>query len=317
MFDHILVPLDGSRLAESVLPHLVALATAFGSRVTLLRVAEQEPGGQTRSVDPMDWRISRAQAKAYLDEQASRLVEAGLNPETALLEGQAADRIVEYAHSNDADLILVSSHGRSGLSRWNISSVVQKIILQARTSTMIVRAYQPTIEDLMAQRYRRLLVPLDCSRRAEVSLSPTVTLARAHEAQVMLVHVVHRPEMTCPEPLSDEDRSLVERMTERNRRGATEYLERLRERMEIEAETRIVVSDSPSAAPDDLVEAEEADLVVISAHGRSGQAKWPYGSLTIGFIAYGSTPLLIVQDLPAESIEPTRAEVAARERKGH
>lgn len=317
MFDHILVPLDGSRLAETVLPHLVAMAAAFGSRVTLLRVAEQESGGQTRSVDPMDWRISRAQAKAYLDEQASRLAEAGLEPETALLEGQPADRIIEHAHGNEVDLILVSSHGRSGLSRWNISSVVQKIILQAHTSTMIVRAYQPAIESLMGQRYRRLLVPLDCSRRAEVSLSPTVTLARAHDARVILAHVVRRPELTCPEPLSDDDRALVERIMERNRQGATEYLDQLRERLEIEAETRIIVSDSPSAALDDLVVTEEADLVVLSAHGRSGQAKWPYGSVTIGFISYGSTPLLIVQDFPAESIEPTRAEVAARERKGH
>lgn len=317
MFDHILVPLDGSRLAEVVLPHLVALSSAFGSRVTLLRVAEQEPSGQVRSVDPMDWRISRAQAKAYLDEQATRLAEAGLEVETALLEGQAADRIVEHAHGNDADLILVSSHGRSGLSRWNISSVVQKIILQSRISTMIVRAYQPAVESLTGQRYHRILVPLDCSQRAEVALSPTVTLARAHDARVVLAHVVNRPEMTCPEPLSDEDRALVERMIERNQNGAAAYLEQLKERMEIDVDTRLIVSNSTNAALDDLVESEEFDLVVISAHGRSGQAKWPYGSVTIGFISYGSTPLLIVQDFPAESIEPTRAEVAARERKGH
>ncbi|HHX44259.1 MAG TPA: universal stress protein [Chloroflexi bacterium] len=317
MFEHILVPLDGSRLAEMVLPHLVALAPTFESRVTLLRVVEQEPSGQMRSVDPMEWRISRAQAKAYLDEQATRLAEVGLETETALLEGQAADRIVEYARSNDADLILLSSHGRSGLSRWNISSVVQKIILQSRVSTMIVRAYQPGIENLTGHHYRRILVPLDCSQRAEVSLSPMVTLARAHDAQVILAHVVRLPEMTCPEPLGDEDRALIERMTERNRFGATQYLDQLRERLEIEAEVRIIVSDSPSVALDDLVESEEVDLVVTSAHGRSARAKWPYGSVTIGLISYGSTPLLIVQDLPADRIEPTRAEVAARERKGH
>lgn len=317
MFNHILVPLDGSRLAETVLPHLVALASAFGSRATLLRVVEQEPGGQTRSVDPMDWRITRAQSKAYLDEQANRLAEAGLEVEAALLEGQAADRIVEHAHAERADLILVSSHGRSGLSRWNISSVVQKIILQARTSIMIVRAYQPARESLTDLRYRRLLMPLDCSQRAEVVLSPSVTLARAHDAQVILAHVVHTPEMTCPEPLSDDDRALVDRITERNRHAAVEYLDQLRERLGIEAETRIEVSDSPSVALDDLVESEGIDLVVISAHGRSARAKWPYGSVTIGLISYGSAPLIIVQDLPRESIEPTRAEVAARERKGH
>lgn len=317
MFNHILVPLDGSRLAETVLPHLVALASAFGARATLLRVVEQEPSGQTRSVDPMDWRISRAQSKAYLDEQANLLAESGLEVETALLEGQPAERIVEYAHAERADLILVSSHGRSGLSRWNISSVVQKIILQARTSIMIVRAYQPAVADLTGLRYRRLLVPLDCSQRAEVALSPSVTLARAHDARMILAHVVHIPEMTCPEPLRDDDRALVERITERNQHGATVYLDQLSERLGIETETRIVVSDSPTMALDDLVESEEIDVVVISAHGRSARGRWPYGSVTIGLISYGSTPLIIVQDLPPESIEPTRAEVAARERKGH
>ena len=317
MFDHILVPLDGSRLAETVLPHLVALQSAFGSHVTLLRVVELEPGEHTRSVDPMDWRISRAQAKAYLDEQARRLAEVGLEVETRLLEGQAADRIVEHAHGSGVDLILVSSHGRSGLSRWNISSVVQKIILQAHTSIMIVRAYQPAVEDLLGQRYSRVLVPLDCSQRAEVALPPCIALARAHGACVVLAHIVHRPEMTCPEPLSGEDQALVERLTERNRRAAIEYLEQLRERLGIEAEIVVEVSDSPSATLHDLVEAQGIDLVVISAHGRSARARWPYGGLTVGLISYGSTPLLIVQDLPPENIEPTRAELAARQHKGH
>ena len=80
-------------------------------------------------------------------------------------------------------LIILSSHGQSGLSEWNVSSVVQKIVLRARTSIMIVRAYQRIPPETAGLRYRRILVPLDGSQRAECVLPVAVTLARSHEAK--------------------------------------------------------------------------------------------------------------------------------------
>ena len=318
MFNHILVPLDGSPLAECVLPHTVAVAQAFGAQVTLLRVsARPSTTNQIRPVDPLDWHFARAEAKAYLDDLTARLREAGLRVDNTLLEGQAAERIIEFAYGHDVDLIILSSHGRSGLSRWNVSSVVQKIILSAYVPTMIVRAYQPVASDLTGLSYRRLLVPLDCSQRAECVFPPATTLARFHKSELLLVNVVSRPEMPRRAPLTQEEVELANRITELNQLEAVRYLEQFQSRLSSDVRTRLLVGDDVAATLHDLVDQENIDLVVLSAHGYTGGTKWPYGNLVVNFIAYGTTPLLIVQDLPPHEVERTRAEAAATEYKGH
>lgn len=318
MFKHVLVPLDGSSLAECVLPHTVAVASTFESDVTLLRVLEQPPAA-TRSLfaDLLQWRFGEVEAKAYLDEWTNRLQAVGLRMTNTLLEGQAAERIVEFAHDHDVDLIFLSSHGRSGLSEWNISSIVQKIILRAHTSVMIVRAYQPVASDLAGVRYRRVLVPLDCSQRAECVLPPASALARFHESQLLLAHVVSKPGVPHRAPLSQDVIELVNRLTEHNRVEATRYLEGLRSHLPPDVQTRLLISDNAPETLHQLVTQESVDLVMLGAHGCSSGTKWPYGSMVLNFIAYGTTPLLIVQDLSLDEIERTQAEVAAREYKRH
>lgn len=145
MFDHILVPLDESRLAEYALPHAVTLARAFGARITLLRVVERESSGDLGRaiIDPLRWQMRKAEARAYLGELAARFAEAGLQVDTILLEGPAAERIVEFTRDHAVGLIILSTHGQSGLSGWNVSSVVQKVILRAHVPVMIVRTCVP------------------------------------------------------------------------------------------------------------------------------------------------------------------------------
>jgi nucleotide-binding universal stress UspA family protein len=318
MFEHILVPLDGSSLAECVLPHVVAVAQAFGARVTLLRVLERDGTvARAQSVDPLGWHIRKAEAEASLEGVRARLQEVGLRAQRVLLEGQAAERIIEFSHENKVDLIVLSSHGRSGLTGWNVSSIVLKIILRAYLPIMIVRAYQPAIKDLGGLRYRRLLVPLDCSRRAECVLSLSTTLARHHESELLAVHVVARPQMPRWSPPTQEDVGLVNRLVERNRLEATRYLKQLQSRLDVRVRTSVLLSDHAAEALHDLVEQANADLVILSAHGHSGGTKWPYGGLVVNFIGYGTTPLLIVQDLSPDEVEHTRAEMLAREQKGH
>lgn len=318
MLEHMLVPLDGSPLAECVLPHAVALARAFGARVTLLRILERTLAADpTRSVDPLDWHIRKAEAGAYLDGVVARLQDIGLQVDKGLLEGQAAERIVEFAHTTDVSLILLSSHGRSGLSGWNISGVVQKIILRAYMPTMVVRAYQPASGDLAGLRYHKLMIPLDCSQRAECVLPVATKLARFHNSHLLLAHVVRRPELICRAPPMREELDLVDQITERNRLEAGRYLEQLQARLSLDVEGHLLVEDSAEAPLHDLVRRENVDLVVLSAHGYSGETKWPYGSVALNFIAYGTTPLLIVQDLSLKGLERTQAEMAAREHKGH
>ncbi len=318
MLDHILVPLDGSSLAECVLPHAVAIARAFNARITLLRVLESgRPADPDSVIDPLAWHIRKAEVTTYLDKVVARLFRIGLPVEGHLLEGQAAERIVEFARENNASLIILSSHGKSGLSGWNISSVVQKIILWACMPTMIVRAYRPVADDLADLTYGQVMVPLDGSQRAECALPLASTLARFHHSQLILAHAVCAPEMPRRAPLSREDRELAERITERNRFEAAHYLTQFQSSLAMEVETHLLVGDCATRALHDLVTQSDVDLVVLSAHGYSGGTRWPYGSVALNFIAYGATPLLIVQDLSGDELERTYAQVATREYKGH
>jgi nucleotide-binding universal stress UspA family protein len=321
MINHVLVPLDGSPLAECVLPHTVAIAKAFDARVSLLRVLEQAHTiGQTSSIDPLNWQIRKSEAKSYLDRVAAHLQEAGLRAEPTTLEGQAAERVIQFARDHDINLIILSSHGRSGLSGWNVSSVVQKVILRAYVATMIVRAYLPAAAEFTDLRYRRLFVPLDCSQRAECVFPPVSTLARFHESSLILAHVVRRPEMPRREPSTKEDTILIDKITKRNKEEATRYLGQLEARMStegIDVRIRLSISDDVPGTLQEMADEEKADLVVLSAHGYSGKMKWPFGSAAISFIAYGTTPLLIVQDISPDEMVLTPAEAAAREHKGH
>jgi nucleotide-binding universal stress UspA family protein len=318
MFEHMLIPLDGSPLAECVLPHGLAVARAQGARVTLLQVVEQaEPAGRTRAIDPLEWHYSEAEAGAYLQDVAERLRVAGFPTTQVLLQGDPAERVIEYAQAEHADLILLSSHGRSGLSGWNVSSVVQKILARAYLSILLVPAYCATAPEMTAQRYERILVPLDGSQRAECVLPLLGALAAQHDSKLLLAHVVRRPELPRRAPPSREDQELADTLTERNRLEAVRYLEDVRSRLSLPTEIRLLVEDHVAVTLQQLAMDEKVDLVLLSAHGYSGGTRWPYGSLTTSFITYGNKPLLIVQDLPRQAIEPTAAELAAKEYGRH
>ena len=218
MFDKILVPLDRSALAECVLPHAIALARALDSQLILLHVLSvpDKPDG-LRAVDPLNWHLRRAEAESYLQAVCARLQEAGIASEAQVSDGDAAEMIVDFAHDHDIGLVLMASHGQSGLSGWNVSSVVQKVIMRTRASLMIVRAYETAQTDIFNLQYQRILAPLDNSTRAECVLPLAVVLARIPETQILLTHVVQRPEMPRRTPPGQEDTELADRIVERNR----------------------------------------------------------------------------------------------------
>jgi nucleotide-binding universal stress UspA family protein len=301
-----------------VLPHVVAFASAFESDVTLLRVLERGKGAQGASiVDPVDWHIAEAESASYLEEVAGRLGAWGIEANRVTLDGAAAERVVEYTNQHDVDLIVLSSHGRSGLSGWNVSSVVQKIILRAYRSVLIVRAYVPTEHGVGSLEYQRLLVPLDGSVRAECTVPIAVALARAHGAELLLAHVVRKPEMPRRTRPTPEDLELASRIVERNTEVAAAYLGDLQSQVAAQADVSLSVSDDVTMALHNLADSKEVDMVMLCAHGYSGAPRWLYGSVTTSFIGYGSTPLLIVQDLSEEQIEPYGVELAIKEHKGH
>jgi nucleotide-binding universal stress UspA family protein len=320
MLEPILVPLDSSLLAECVLPHAVALARAFEAKVVLLRVLGQTQAiDPAQSVDPLNWYIDKAQAKLYLEKIGTQLEQVGVQTQTEAGEGLAAEWITEFAQTQRMKLIVLSTHGRSGLNHWGINSVVHKIIMSAPTSLLIVRAHQPAASELGEQRYKRLLVPLDGSWRAEYVLPMITLLARYYESQVHIVHVVKKPEMARQLPLTQDDTDLSNQIVASNREAATRYLDQLQVRLPLEGinvQTHLLTSDNAAAALHNFVEQESIDLVALSAHGYSGNREWPYGSMVNNFISYSKVSLLIAQDLPTNA-EPISVSVALREHPGY
>jgi nucleotide-binding universal stress UspA family protein len=313
MFNHILVPLDGSAIAECVLPHVTAVAHACDSRITLLQVLEHDRRGREGlPVDPLDWEMKRSAAQAYLDGVNGRLLERDLSPETVLVEGYPAEAIVEFAQQNEVDLIITSSHGESGLTGWNLSGTVQKIILRAYLSTLIVRAYDVPAVDPRGFHYRRIVVPLDGSQRAEWVLAFAGKLAGLGEGEVHLVYALTPPEMPLHAPPTQEDLDLSRRLVERNRQEIEHYFEQIQPRLGGQVSTHLLSGRDVIPTLHEYVDTAAADLVVLSAHGYSESARWPYGSVTTSFIFHGATPLLIVQDMPLDKIKPSRAELAAQ-----
>jgi nucleotide-binding universal stress UspA family protein len=318
MLEHILAPLDGSSLAECALPHVVALARAFDAQITLLHVVEQPTFDQgTGAMSPLVWRTCRAEAEAYTDRVATKLSRLGLDVEAAVIEGRPAKAIIDFAHKHDMDLIALSSHGQSGLSEWGISSVAQKVTLGAYTSIYIVRAHSAKANDLGGLAYRQLLVPLDGSQRASCATGTATVLARAFRAELLMAHVVHRPEVPLWPSMTAREQALLERLVEINLAKAEQYMAEVKSHNPEGIETTVCVGDSSAAELHRIVDERQIDLMVLSAHGYSGEPRWPYGSVCLNLLLYGSSPLLIFQDIPIEEHEPSMAELAAKERQGH
>ena len=306
MFDPILVPLDGSQLAECVLPHVIAFARSFDTEVTLLRLLEKKQAGTSAQLfDLLNWQINKTRAALYLEKERSNFEELGLRAHTIVLEGLDAEGIAEFALNQGVKLIILSSHGRNGLTQWGISSVTQKIILSAPTSLLIVRANpagEAPLGWVEGPGYQRILVPLDGSQRAENVLPIIKQLAKFNKSQIHLAQIVQIPEMARQMPPEREDIDLSNRIVARNLEEAAHYLEQVKFRSTlegIEVRTHLLTSENAAVALHQLSEQEQIDLVALSAHGYSGNHEWPYGGRENKFILYSKVSLLIVQDLPS------------------
>src|ERR1044072_6753650 len=229
VFNHILVPLDGSTLAECVLPHVMAIAPVTNARVTLLHVLQHPHNGNgSPAVDPVEWHLQKQKSEKYLEQVVNRLNDAGiLGVESLILEGNPANSVIDFANNHNVDLIVLSTHGQSGLSGWNVSSVVQKILLRSYKSILLVRAYLPSSTGMTKIRYKRLFVAMDGSPRSEFVLPFAIGLAQFHKSQLILESVIEKPQIISRLPLTNEDTELVNKLVEKNYQAASHYLEQL------------------------------------------------------------------------------------------
>ena len=361
MFNRILVPLDGSTLAERALPHVEQFARIFGSSIVLLQVLDPTSYRvNPDSIDPLSWQIRKAEADTYMNEVAARLREnlrkSALNAkdsqkksgdenkfrvEYAIREGKTAENIVNFAHKENIDLLVISTHGSGGLSRWNISSITHKVINLIYLPVLLIRTYgQCKIEDDRI-RYRRILLPIDNSRRAECALSAGIALARGEmsmgldaettnvspqsaasgitslQTKLILTTVIKPPEFPIPEPLPIEVQQLADQLMHVSRQAVRNYLDQMKEHLSVECETCVVENNDVSSAIHDLTNQEkDIDLVVLCAHGYTGQSTFPYGSVARNYMEHGTKPVLVIQDVPRSMVPPTAAEIAAKKSGG-
>ena len=321
MIHRILVPLDGSTLAEAALPQALAMARAYQAEVVLARVLDPNSRTHGRLVDSVAWRMARTEARRYLDGLAAKLGAQGIRTRAALAEGNAAEEVLRLVKKERADLVVLCAHGRSGPSRFSLGGTSQKVLSHAGTSVLVVRPVEPPSpapaeEAPKEVQYRRILVPLDGSQRAQWALLQVASLARAHKAELLLVHVVAPPPLAGHTPPTPEEVELACRITERDRQRAEVYLRDLKEVVagNDHLQVRTLLLESPHVVGTLLKVAadEQASLVVVSAHGCSGAAPWPYGSVADRLIHHGKAPLLLLQDLTREAgQEGTEAETAA------
>ncbi len=304
-FRNILVPLDGSELAEKALEpaNQVAMAMAqYGNeprpvRLTLLRVLSPMA---LLAADPYLYdemmRMSGDEAQAYLNLVASTMTASDVVIETKIVNGSSAEAIVQYAEGAGIDLIVMSSHGRTGSRRWVYGSVAEKVMHHAPCATAIIRAH---VEVSMFQN-RKILVPLDGSELAERALGPALALARAVNSNVYLLRVV-----AAGEPMPESMRPTGEQVeaaftaTDLEEKGEAEaYLQSVFSKFE---NTRLffdVQTTSGDVADTIVTYADDnhIDLIVISSHGRSGLGRWLHGSVAEKVLRGATCATLIVRE---------------------
>ena len=146
MYDHILVPLDGSVLAEAALKHAENLALEFHSHVTLLRVVVSPyqliaPDLVLSGTIADETPALLAQANQYLQGVAGKFRDKGLSCKTVLLEGAIPENIIDHAKAEHVDLIVMSTHGRGGISRWVYGSVAERVLQTAPCPILLIRTH--------------------------------------------------------------------------------------------------------------------------------------------------------------------------------
>jgi nucleotide-binding universal stress UspA family protein len=310
--EHILVTTDGSDSSNHVIPlALTAIQTCDSRRVTLLRVLTPRPGVP---VHALDWAMQRAHAEASLEQfiqhfDTESAMRDRINP--IVLEGVAAEQIVHFTDSNDVDLIVIASHGSGDARTWSMGGTSRKVVASGVASVLVVPAEMATTS------VSSVLVPLDCSTRAEVVLPLAGRLGEIHQAEVVFVHVVPRPEVHHHLSSGQHERELIEGLTRRNREHAEAYLAQVCARLAsrgITVRSEVLVDTNPARAIEQLARHSTCELVLLCAHGSGCHPGERYGSTARRLLDSLVKPLWLVQDLPNEIPVMASSQVGGRER---
>lgn len=319
MFARILVPLDGSKFAESALPMAAAISRGTGATVELVSAYDPVPppvGGAEVGADlavPVHADVLaatpatagelretvRAERAKYL-EDASRRVRAatGHDVEAELLDGRADQAIMERVASSGADLVVMATHGRGPVERAWLGSVADHLIRALRVPVLLVRPVDEEPGDLtVAPPVRRVVVSLDGSRLAEAAVEPAGRLAAAVDAPVVLLRVVgghmELGSSYIPHAAQEQHEQL-----EAERSKATDYLRSVAEDL---AGRGVTVGDVEVVAGPavrsilESVDPDGSDLIAMATHGRGGLRRMVLGSVTDKVVRAATGPVLVVR----------------------
>lgn len=328
MFTRILVPLDGSERAERALEVAAPLVRALEGSLILVRVVQPPLQPATAFVPALEAAAGILsdevdEAAAYLAQVAQRLETEGLKPERVTLVGIPAEEILNALRASGADAVILCSHGRTGLLRWALGSVAQRVVHQASVPVLVLHE-QGTLPTMDAQHPLRALVALDGSWLAEAALGPAVTLVSALAPQgrgnVHLVQVVRLPP---GEPAARaREAALLE---------AQDYLSRIAEQLKKGPLSTLQVQITWSAVADKDVagtlvnmaqggkSAQSAgsaggfDVIAMGTHGRGGLQRWVMGSVTERVLSAARLPVLVVR--PKEVVVTSRLDTSSPQRE--
>lgn len=325
MFQRILVPLDGSQRAERSIPVAARMARTSSGFVILVRIVETPVEywsslAQIPSATLVETAIEAevAEAEHYLDALATSPRLKGITVQTVTLFGQVAPSILSAANTYNADIILMSSHGYTGMKRWVMGSIAEKIARHATLPVLILRDSSPLPIASHAESMSpiRALIPLDGSVHAKAALSPAIELVMTLKGQskgtLHLVRVVKSP--TFDESLTLEQQQEVRtHALYRAKRYLTSTTEQLREGLLVPSLAGLTLPITWSVAVDDDAAAgilriaengEDAegsgtfggcDVIVMATHGRSGLQRWAMGSVAERVLNATKLPILIVR----------------------
>jgi len=292
VYRNILVPVDGSKLSERALVLAVPLADQHNAKLTLITVNEPIEdltlgGGAPVRDSALDitWRKERG---AYLKKLLARVTRRTESPvEAVTLEGRVAPALAAYAAGHDVDLIVMCTHGRGGFQRLWLGSVADGLSRRTAVPLLLARGGRaPGSRMLHDPLFRRILVPLDGSDRAESALHAACTLAGDAKVVITLAHVLHPMTVVAAGNLaSDRERDVI-----------TSYLDPLAtsirtERLTVDTDTR--VSTNVARALLEMAEENEDDLIVISGQGMSGLERLVVGSVADKLIRTARVPVMV------------------------
>lgn len=294
MLKRILVPLDGSPLAERALTVAHRLAERAGGKLLVIRVPVPVP--MTMRSYPFSgpevlWpqqahARGRWEAEEYLAQVAQQLAGSSVPLRTEIIGGDPASVITAVAEQQRTDLIAMSTHGRSGFSRWILGSVAEKVLRSAPCPVLVVRSAEP---------FRRILLPLDGSRQSERALPVSLELAQLLGASLTLLHATGS-ELPVPGLYPQRDRDRTRHRITAPVSSPRAYLERIAAlysgpNCEIKLALR---RGSAAEAILEFAREDATDLIAMATHGRSGLSHWVYGSVTEKVLRGAETSMLVV-----------------------